>query len=517
MPYSPVGWFSRRSLGQKLAVSFGLILLLLAGSLSAILVYLSRVNSYVDRHQRITVPAIVTAAEMLQVVSQLEADVHRLLQHETKGSQKPTLDRLGRLESQLATALDTYGGTHAARTHPILFGMLTQHGRVELADREDAAIEAITQGIAALESQRRRIAEALGTERPQNLVMTLEPAYDEVAARLESSIGTLIEVHRLIDVEMKIEGDRLVEQARLLTLLLVCLLGLLILGTYLRMKRQVATPLRQLAGTADRVAHHDFTAQFVPVPGRDEVSRLADSLATMLASLREHGSALMRKTKDLEAFTYSVAHDLKGPLREIEGFSSLLEKRFAESGDPQVTHQIKIIHKSALRLSHMIDALLKYSRLGQQTLPRSRFNVLEMISSLLVDRQSQAGTKPKITVSVPFPDLYGEPISIRQALTNLLDNALKFSRTDPSPAITIGGQQTDTERIIWVRDNGIGFDADQRDKIFGLFERLHAPDDYEGTGVGLAIVKLVMERHGGRVWAESSPGKGATFYLAFQQ
>ena len=236
----------------------------------------------------------------------------------------------------------------------------------------------------------------------------------------------------------------------------------------------------------------------------------------MLTSLRNHSTALMRKTKELEAFTYSIAHDLKGPLREIEGFSSLLEKQFADSQDTQLRRHIDIIRASALRLTHMIDALLKYSRLEQQDLPRIRFNVLEMVSSLLVDRQQLlSGTKAKITVNLPFSDLYGEPISVRQALTNLLDNALKFSRHTAAPTIAIGGQQTATEHIIWIRDNGIGFDAAQTEKIFGLFERLHSPGEYEGTGVGLAIVKLVMEKHGGRVWAESASGQGSTFFLAF--
>jgi signal transduction histidine kinase len=139
-----------------------------------------------------------------------------------------------------------------------------------------------------------------------------------------------------------------------------------------------------------------------------------------------------------------------------------------------------------------------------------------MVSSLLVDRQQLlSGTKAKLTVNLPFSDLYGEPVSVRQALTNLLDNAVKFSRHTAAPTITIGGQQTATEHIIWIRDNGIGFDAAQAEKIFGLFERLHSPGEYEGTGVGLAIVKLVMEKHGGRVWAESSPGQGSTFFIAF--
>jgi len=514
MRRTSINWIARLSIGKKLALSFSIILILLIGSLSASLFYLSRVNSYVDRHQRITIPGVVTASEMLRNLFDMQTHMHHLLEHQDAADQAIGLKAIAEIEHRTLTALDTYQTAHAARTHPVLYGMLRQHGRGDLADQENHTIVAIADGMSALRAQREDI-EAATRQRAKNLSYA-EPVYEQTATKTADAIASLIELHRKIDVEMKIEGDRLVEQARLIVIGVVGLLGLLVVSIYLMMKRLVAGPLQRLAATADRVAHHDLTAQFEPWPTRDEVGILANSLTTMLANLRERGSALMRKTKELEAFTYSIAHDLKGPLREIEGFSSLLEKQFVDHGDPHVTHYIAVIRKSSLRLTNMIDALLKYSRLEQQDLPRTRFNALEMISSLLVNQQSQlAGATPQITVNLPFTDLYGEPVSIRQALVNLLDNALKFSRHSPTPTINIGGQQTLTERILWIQDNGIGFNADQKEKLFGLFERLHNAQEYEGTGVGLAIVKMVVEKHGGRVWAESSPGSGSTFFLAF--
>jgi signal transduction histidine kinase len=508
---APLGWIARLSIGQKLAVSFGLIILLLIGSFAATLVYLSRVNGYVDRHQRITVPAVVTASEMLRNIGDMQLAMHHVLEHQTENDRTANLQTVADIERRTLTALDTYQATHAARTHPVLYGMLQDHGRADLAEQEDRAIVEIADGLTALLAQREEIETST-----HNTPAIAESAYEQATIRTTDAITLLVEIHRKIDVEMKIEGDRLVNQARLIGVGVAGLLGLLIAAVYVMMQRYVAVPLMRLAATADRIAHHDFTAQFGSWPGKDEVGALAASLATMLTSLRERGTALMRKTKELEAFTYSIAHDLKGPLREIEGFSSLLEKQFAESGDQQKKHQIVVIRTSSLRLTHMIDALLKYSRLEQQELPRTRFNVVEMINSLLADRQHQSsGVQASITIDLPFADLYGEPISIRQAITNLLDNAIKFSRHTSAPVIAIGGQQTATERIIWVRDNGIGFDAANQKKIFGLFERLHSPSEYEGTGVGLAIVKMVVEKHGGRVWAESAPGQGSTFFLAF--
>jgi signal transduction histidine kinase len=299
---------------------------------------------------------------------------------------------------------------------------------------------------------------------------------------------------------------------------LALLLGLVIAGTYGLAARHIVRPLTALAGAADRVAHHDLSAQFPLWPTRDEVGTLAASLATMLASLREHSTSLVRKTKELEAFTYSIAHDLKGPLREIEGFSSLLEKKFSEAGDPEVRDHIGVIRQSALRLTHMIDALLKYSRLEQQALPKQRFNVREMITGLVSDRTSSArSSTATIHVELPFDEVYGEPVSIRQALANLLDNAIKFSRNRPRPDIRIDGAREGAAFVIRITDNGIGFDTAQTDKIFGLFERLHGPQEYEGTGVGLAIVRLVMDKHGGQVTVESTPEHGSTFSLVFPQ
>jgi signal transduction histidine kinase len=505
----PASWLSRLSIGTKLALSFSVILALLIGSLSVSFFYLSRVNSYVERHKRITIPAVVTASEMLRNLSDMQTHMHHVLDHQNNTEQTISLKAIADLERRTLATLDTYQAVHAVRTHPVLYGMLQQHGQGDLADQENQTIVAIADGMSALRAQREDL------EGAKNL-SNAEAAYEQTATKTTNAIASLFELHRKIDAEMKIEGDRLVAQAQVIVIGVVVLVGLLVVSIYLMMKRLVATPLKQLAATADRVARHDLTAEFKPLPTRDEVGILANSLTTMLANLRERGTALMRKTKELESFTYSVAHDLKGPLREIEGFSSLLEKRFEEAGDPQVQHHINIIRKSSLRLTHMIDALLKYSRLEQQNLPRTRFNVLEMIGSLAIDRQSEiAGITPQININLPFADLYGEPVSIRQALVNLLDNALKFSRRSPVPTVNIGGQQTPTERILWIQDNGIGFEADQKEKLFGLFERLHNAQEYEGTGVGLAIVKMVAEKHGGRVWAESSPGKGSTFFLAF--
>jgi signal transduction histidine kinase len=501
MNRSITGWFHHLSIGQKLLISFGLILSLLALSLTALLFYLARINSYVDRHKRITVPAIVTAAKVRHEAYDLKLALHLHSEHHSPDSMRDTVAQFDRHTAAITSALDLYKDTHAARTHPVLYGMLADHRRLDLAEQEDRAIDAIAASLDVLRTNWK----AMATEETDRLMTAVTDGLDQ-----------LMDAHTQMDIEMKYEGDRLLGRARLIALSLTLLLGMVIAGSYVLATRHIVRPLRTLATTADRVAHHDLSAQFERWPSQDEVGALAGSLTTMLTSLREHSTALVRKTKELEAFTYSIAHDLKGPLREIEGFSSLLEKQFADKDDPHVQHHIAVIRQCALRLTYMIDALLKYSRLEQQDFPRQRFNVRDMIESLVNDRfNSTSNAKPTIQIDLPFDDLYGEPVSIRQALANLLDNAIKFSRQQPHLEIHIGGSRTPYERILSIQDNGIGFDMAQTEKIFGLFERLHSPNDYEGTGVGLAIVKLVMEKHHGRAWAESEPNKGSTFSLAF--
>lgn len=507
-------WLGRLTLGQKFLLSFGLLMTLLGLSLAAILFYLSHINSYIERHKRITVPAITTAADMRRQAVEMHIALRAFLGQPAGRQHDKTARLLPLMAAALLKDLETYRTTHAARTHPVLFRMLTEHRRTDLADQEERAV----QDIAALVEELLQFWTAPPGRSPGNRPGLTITEADVRSRRLQSELTTLMDVHTKIDVEMKKEGDSLVTQARLVILALIILLGLLIVATYVTVSTQIAHPLRHLAATADRVAHHDLSAGFDPWPARDEVGNLATSLGSMLGNLRERTAALEHKTRELESFTYSIAHDLKAPLREIEGFSSLLGRQFGEAMEPTARHYVAMIRASALRMTALIDDLLRYSRLEQQRLPKASINLRTLVDEVLADRlASEPGAVPRITVNLPFTEVWGERASIRQALVNLLDNAFKFSRGSDPREIAVGGKTGPGERILWVRDTGVGFEATKADMIFGLFERLHGPDDYEGTGIGLAIVKLVMEKHGGRAWAESSPGKGSVFYLAFPE
>jgi signal transduction histidine kinase len=511
----PLAWFQRLTLAQKFFVSFGSLLLLLGLSLAAILFYLSKINSYVERHNRITVPAVVTAANMRQTAFQMNLSLTSLERDSSRQAQNAVFTRLKEDESGVRQTLAFYRTTHAARTHPVLFGMLTRHNQVALADQEDRLLDRMSSLLDDIASHRETLAASsqrgLGSESSVATFREAQALYEQ----LTGALTALINVHTRIDTEMKLEGDVLLSQARLVILALVIVLMIVIAATYRVVSTQIATPLRRLAGAADRVAHGELQAGFEIWPARDEVGDLSASLALMLTTLRERTIALERKTHELEAFSYSVAHDLKGPLREIEGFSSLIEEKYSGALDSTPRQYLAQIRGSALRMTALIDALLKYSQLEQQTLPKSQVNLAALAKHVVASRQIAALSQgARITIDVPTIDIWGEPTSIQQALGNLLDNALKFSGHEAAD-ISIGGMRRHGESILWVKDNGIGFDPQHCTKLFGLFERLHSSDRYEGTGVGLAIVKLVMDKHEGRVWADSSLGKGSTFYLAF--
>jgi hypothetical protein len=219
---TPISWFHHLTIGKKFLLSFSLIVTLLIFSLAAILVYLSRVNSYVDRHQRITVPAVVTAATTQQIFFHMLEQVHRLLEHEPPTEQVATLARLEQMLSQAASSIETYRTNHAARTHPVLFGMLMQHQRMDLVDLEDRTMDDITAALTRLSEYQQTIATQLPRATPdKNLLSNTALQYESAFRALETATATLIDVHRKIDVEMKLEGDRLVNEARLIVLALI--------------------------------------------------------------------------------------------------------------------------------------------------------------------------------------------------------------------------------------------------------------------------------------------------------
>lgn len=241
-----------------------------------------------------------------------------------------------------------------------------------------------------------------------------------------------------------------------------------------------------------------------------------DRIHQLNTNLQLQNARLEVANKELESFSYSVSHDLRAPLRHIDGFATLLSKHAAETLDDKGRRYLSVISESAQRMGRLIDDLLTFSRMGRAQMAPAELDHDQLVHDIL--RESQFERQPAINWQIaPLPRVNADAAMLRQVWLNLIDNAVKYSSRSPSPRIEIGSvPQPDNpaEHVFFVRDNGVGFEMKYAAKLFGVFQRLHADSEFQGTGIGLANVRRIISRHGGRTWAESAPGSGATFYFS---
>lgn len=230
--------------------------------------------------------------------------------------------------------------------------------------------------------------------------------------------------------------------------------------------------------------------------------------------INERTAALQESIKELEAFTYTVSHDLRAPLRAMDGFSRLLLEEYTQHLDESACHYLATIRQNSQHMARLIDDLLAFSRISRQAINHMHVNMNSLVEQVL-DELFSGQDRDRYTIQVqPLESGMADPVLLKQVFINLLSNAIKFSSKREHPVITVSSSRNDREVIYAVKDNGAGFDIKYAHKLFGVFQRLHRPDEYEGTGVGLAIVQRVVYRHGGRVWVEAALDQGATFYFS---
>ncbi len=232
--------------------------------------------------------------------------------------------------------------------------------------------------------------------------------------------------------------------------------------------------------------------------------------------IRRKGEQLEAANKELEAFSYSVSHDLRAPLRHINGFAELLGKHAAAALDDKGRRFLQTISDSAKQMGALVDDLLSFSRVGRTEMRSTPVRLDQLVKDVLDEIQPEVQNRHIAWTISPLPEVHGDPPLLRQVLINLIGNAVKYTRPREQAAIEVGclnGSQT--EHVVFVRDNGAGFDMQYAHKLFGVFQRLHTAGEFEGTGIGLANVQRIIHRHGGRVWAEGTVNGGATFYVAF--
>lgn len=225
-------------------------------------------------------------------------------------------------------------------------------------------------------------------------------------------------------------------------------------------------------------------------------------------------SELQIANKELEAFSYSVSHDLRAPLRAVSGYSKILKDNYESKLDTEANRIIDRINANSKTMGKLIDDLLAFSGMGKKEVTNHSIDMKFLVESCIEELlQNNPENKWRIRIH-SLPACEGDSGMIKQVWMNLLSNALKYSAKTKNPEIEIGSKDDQFMHIYFIRDNGVGFEMEYIHKLFGVFQRLHSNDEFEGTGVGLALVKRIINKHNGDVWAEASPGKGATFYFS---
>jgi signal transduction histidine kinase len=301
---------------------------------------------------------------------------------------------------------------------------------------------------------------------------------------------------------------------------------------------RITTPLHELTDAAETIAAGAPLTR-VPVTRRDEIGRLGTAFNTMAEQvhgvqrelegrvqqrvvelndvnrqLEKRVAELNALSQELEAFSYSVSHDLRAPLRHITGFASMLQSSAAAALDDNGRRYLTTIADAAKRMGRLIDDLLVFSRMGRKELTRGRVDLGALVEDVRREVSADLNGRSIQWTIHPLPVVEGDISTLRMVLTNLMTNALKYSGTRPTAEIEIGVNGSPNETVVFVRDNGVGFDMQYAHKLFGVFQRLHSSDEFEGTGIGLANVRRIVHRHGGRVWAEGAVDQGATFFFS---
>ena len=340
--------------------------------------------------------------------------------------------------------------------------------------------------------------------------------------------------------------------------------GLVILGSLAfalvlstALQRAITRPILALTDTAKTIAQtRDYTARANKL-GDDEIGALTDDFNQMLRAIQERDNAvqdsnkalftenvarrhaedeirllnaslerrvdertseLQAANKELEGFSYSVSHDLRSPLRAVDGYSRMVAEKCAEHLDDDGRRMLGVIRSETARMGRLIDDLLTFSRLGRQKLDSAIIDMRTMAQSVF-DELAAAEPERKVRFTLhPIPAARGTAAMIRQVWVNLLSNAVKFTKEREAGEIEVGAREDSAGgTIYYVKDNGAGFDMRYADKLFGVFQRLHSAGEFPGTGVGLALVQRIVQRHGGRVWAEAEVNRGATFSFTLSQ
>ena len=329
----------------------------------------------------------------------------------------------------------------------------------------------------------------------------------------------MVQTRGLLDSAQKMrvfaarETERLREISLWMDMTALAMVAFVAGWVFWRSYRTLVTPLQELSEGARRVGAGDLNHRLV-TQENNEIGQAAESFNQMTEQLSEREAELNEKLRDLEAFCYSVAHDLKAPLRSVAGFGDLLRSEYKDVLGEEGRGYIERMQAGSLRMSALIDDLLKFGQLTHQRVEMSTISVKNVCEEVVSQMKDQiAAADGEVRLDIADESAQGNAFLLNQALTNLVGNGLKFVRKGMPPVITMRARKERGWVIIQVEDNGIGIAEEFHKKVFGLFHRLHDYRDYPGTGIGLAIVQKSVERMGGRIELKSTPQKGTTFSI----
>jgi signal transduction histidine kinase len=298
------------------------------------------------------------------------------------------------------------------------------------------------------------------------------------------------------------------------------------------LQKSISKPILALAETARAISdHHNYSVRATKL-GADELGTLTDAFNQMLTQIQEQNQALSEfsqkleqkvtertgeleaANKELEAFSYSVSHDLRAPLRAIHGYMNIFKEDYVEQLDDEAKRLTNNVLSNAKKMGQLIDDLLAFSRLGRKELMKSMVPMKYVVNTIWEELSRMEGTRSIEFILKELPDSYADSTTIKHVWSNLISNALKYSGHKEKTVIEIGAEENEEFITYYIKDNGVGFNMSYYDKLFGVFQRLHSANEFEGTGVGLAIVQRIIMKHGGKIWAEAKPNEGATFYFS---